>query len=99
MYGRKFQFWPYVSKAKKISQTRHGSGVHWFKKFTPMIENLTNENNKLKLKYFDENHLKTLMRHVKTNLRKKADGDVYAKFRNIFLLLFLNELSFWYNCF
>ena len=35
----------------------------------------------LKLKDFDANYLQTIMKHAKTNLRKIADGCVFATFK------------------
>jgi hypothetical protein len=40
----------------------------------------------LKLKDFNVNYLQTIVKHALKNLRKIADGGVFATFKNIFLL-------------
>jgi hypothetical protein len=47
------------------------------------------------VKDFDVNYLQTIVKHAKTNLRKKADGSVFATFKKYFFivkrLLFKNK--------
>jgi hypothetical protein len=47
------------------------------------------------LKDFNVNYLQTIVKHALKNLRKIADGDVFAKLKNIFFvvkwLLFKNK--------
>ena len=46
------------------------------KKYEQLVDRI-----KFKLKVFDAYHLQTLMKYIKTNLRKIADGGVYATFK------------------